>query len=121
MFSWLVLNPFAMNRELKQLCVSFLVGDRGSRTQDVCVELQLREKTDRINRIILQKKHSIMMYIRAKAAVEYLRVTIRPRQRFTYNNWTEAKNMWWSFVVGDKRTLENMWGLSNGFEFLTNL
>ncbi len=87
-----------MNQELRKLCVSFVCGDRGARTQNTVVEVSLRERTDRMNNAILEKSGSITMYHDAKVA-ELLCAELGAEH--VRQNWLQAQHVLWYLIVGN--------------------
>ena len=89
-----------MNQELVKLCVSFVWGDRGARTQNTTVEFALRKRTDKMNAAILKKSESIIMYHDAKAAE--LRCAHVWGAEHVRQNWVQAQHMLWYLIVSKK-------------------
>ena len=90
-----------MNQELVKLCVSFVCGDRGVRTQNITVELALRQRTDKINEAILKKSESIIMYNNAKEA-ELRCADVGIIAEHLRQNWVQAQHMLWYLIVSKK-------------------
>ena len=84
-----------LTKDIEQLCVAFVVGNRGSRTQTLPVEYELRRKTDVINKEIEKRSSFIEQWSNAFGNTELAR---NQNQRM-FETWNHSKKVVWYFIV----------------------
>jgi hypothetical protein len=79
-----------------KIVISFICGDRGSRTQEASIELSLRKITDKINDVILLKSKTIKSYIQARESMYHCLARGVPQ---TAANWQNTAKMYWMMLT----------------------
>jgi hypothetical protein len=81
---------------INRIIISYVCGDRNTRTQSMFVELELRSKTDRIVEELQSKRKFIINYNHAKSSM--LKTRLLGLQRCS-ENWKDAAKMHWYLLT----------------------